>query len=484
MTNQLTLVPRGRRCRRFAAVVAVALALLAASSFEPSPAASPRIGLILNEPEAFEGYTLFNRRRSKAVYLIDNLGRLVHQWNLSTPTVFAKLLENGNLLVSGSDKINEYYDGVREVDPDGNVVWDYVHVGQHHDFVKLPNGNVLLLSEETRTVTEAVAAGANPRITVGDRLRATRVVEVRPTGPADGEIVWEWSAWDHLVQDFDSGKPNYGVVARHPELIDLDFPRRALAGWRDPWDWMHTNAIDYHPDLDQIMLSPRNFGELWIIDHSTTPEESAGHTGGNGGKGGDLLYRWGNPRSYRAGTVEDQQLFGQHNTHWIPDGLPGAGNILIFNNGFEFYPGRNYSSIEEIAPPVDGYGYRMTSGSAYGPDEPVWTYVMETPTDFHAPFISGVQRLPNGNTLICSGTNGTLFEVTPEGRTVWKYVNPVTSKGPLRQGEPIPVVSRVQGPGGVEVDVKKWIPGARIRDNFVFRAHRYARTIQGSKSWT
>ena len=325
MTNQLTLVPRGRRCRRFAAVVAVALALLAASSFEPSPAASPRIGLILNEPEAFEGYTLFNRRRSKAVYLIDNLGRLVHQWNLSTPTVFAKLLENGNLLVSGSDKINQSYNGVREVDPDGNVVWDYVHVGQHHDFVKLPNGNVLLLSEETRTVAEAVAAGANPRITVGDRLRATRVVEVRPIGPADGEIVWEWSAWDHLVQDFDLGKPNYGVVARHPELIDLNFPRSELVGWRSPWDWMHTNAIDYHPDLDQIMLSPRNFGELWIIDHSTTPEESAGHTGGNGGKGGDLLYRWGNPRSYRAGTVEDQQLFGQHNTHWIPDGLPGAG---------------------------------------------------------------------------------------------------------------------------------------------------------------
>ena len=135
------------------------------------------------------------------------------------------------------------------------------------------------------------------------------------------EVVGEWSVWDHLVQDYDPAKANFGVVAEHPEL-------------------------------EQILISARNFSEIWIIDHSTTTEEAAGHSGGNGGKGGDLLYRWGNPQAYRAGTFADQQLFWQHNPHWIPEGLPGAGNILIFNNGYE-YEGRypDYSSVVEITPP-------------------------------------------------------------------------------------------------------------------------------------
>ncbi len=77
------------------------------------------------------------------------------------------------------------------------------------------------------------------------------------------------------------------------------------------------------------MLSPRHYSELWVIDHSTTAEEAAGEKG-------DLLYRWGNPRAYRAGTVSDQQLFWAHNTHWIAPGLPGEGNVLVFNNGDEF----------------------------------------------------------------------------------------------------------------------------------------------------
>ena len=105
-------------------------------------------------------------------------------------------------------------------------------------------------------------------------------------------------------------------------------------------------------------------------------------------------------------------------------GYPGAGNILIFNNG----SGRDYSSIEEIEPPVDGEGnYSSTPGVPFGPDETTWTYVGEVPENFYAMNVSGAHRFPNGNTLICDGPHGTFFEVTMEGDTAWYYINPVTN---------------------------------------------------------
>ena len=107
------------------------------------------------------------------------------------------------------------------------------------------------------------------------------------------------------------------------------------------------NAIDYNPDLDQIALSVRGNSEVWIIDHSTTTAEAAGHSGGKRGKGGDLLYRWGNPLTYRAGTASDQRYFQQHDVEWVRPGYPGAGNLTCYNNGL----GRgNYSTVDEFTP--------------------------------------------------------------------------------------------------------------------------------------
>ncbi len=204
-------------------------------------------------------------------------------------------------------------------------------------------------------------------------------------------------------------------MADHPELINLNYAMNGGA------DWNHTNSIDYNTELDQIILSVYNFNEIWIIDHSTSTAEASEHTGGNSGKGGDLLYRWGNPLAYGGGTASDQKLFVQHDAEWIEPEMPGSGNILIFNNGGGRSDG-NYSSIEEIVPPVDNNGnYSLSSSSAFEPTESLWTYTAEEPTDFYAQNISGQQRLPNGNTLICDGPNGYFFEVSSTGKTVWDY---------------------------------------------------------------
>ena len=383
-------------------------------------------GLLLNEPGAAIGYTLFTLwgEGNRKIYLIDPLGRTAHTWRLDETQpgdgiLHAKLLDNGNLLLMAGPML--------EIDPRGNIVWQYAAARVHHDFLKMPNGNVLLLCVARKSREQAIAAGANPAFVPENGLNYDYLLEVRPTSPNNGEIVWQWSPWEHLVQDFDPTKPNYGAIADHPELIDLNFLLETLSLHRQhaPSDWLHANAIDYNHALDQVMLSPRHYSELWIIDHSPTTQEARGHSGGNSNMGGDLLYRWGNPRAYQHGDASDQRLFWQHTTHWIPPGLPGAGNILAFSNGKEFHGNeRGYSSVDEIAPPVDGYRYRRADNAPYPPDKPAWTYAAEPPTDFYAPFTSGAQRLPNGSALIADGPAGTIFQATHDGKIVWKYIVP------------------------------------------------------------
>ena len=437
---------------------------------EPTPTPTPLptvrtpVGLVVNEPEASEGYTLIEEERL-LTRLIDKNGQLVHTWNLES-ALNPKFLENGNLLAGAGYT-------VFEADPDGNIVWEYTHPDRlHHDLLPMPNGNILLLARKRIAIAEAITAGANTDY-IGTYYNAfinDYIAELQPyrsggRGEQGGKIVWEWHMWDHIIQDFDPDQPNYGVVSEHPELIDINFTLPGMVKQeRRHIVWTHTNAIDYNPELDQIMLSVRHFSELWIIDHSTTTAQAAGHSGGNAGRGGDLLYRWGNPRAYGVGDQSDQQLFWQHQPHWIPEGLPGAGNILVFNNGFEFDGyARGYSSIVELAPPVDGYNYRRSPGRAYGPAAPEWTYTAATPTDFYAPVRSGVQRLPNGNTLICVANKGTVLEVTPDGKTVWKYINPVLQDGRiLDHGDPMPY----RTPWTNAPAVQQWA-------NWLYRAHRY-----------
>jgi hypothetical protein len=430
-----------------------------------------KLGLHLNAAKACQGYTLLAPANSTATYLIDMEGRVVRTWQSDCkPGHSAYLLPNGNLLRAGA-LVNppfHVFGGaggrIQELSWDGEVLWDFTYADDsrlgHHDICPLPNGNVLLLVWEQKTREEAVAAGRRPETVNKAGLVADSVVEIKPTGKTTGQVVWEWHAWDHLVQELDRTRDRYDDVGKHPQRIDVNFGESTIAAMvarpeelkklqaigyvgstnRKPSpisaDWLHLNAVAYNAELDQIMLSVHQFSEIWVIDHSTTTKEAAGETGGKSGKGGGLLYRWGNPRAYRAGTVKDQKLFSQHNAHWIPRGLPGAGHIIVFNNGMR-RTGGAYSSVDEIVPPVDSKGqYEHSAGKAYGPGAPAWSYSAPKRTDFYSSFISGAHRLPNGNTFICSGANGTLFEVTAEKEIVWKYLNPVL-------GIPMPGMSLV-----------------------------------------
>jgi hypothetical protein len=187
-------------------------------------------------------------------------------------------------------------------------------------------------------------------------------------------------------------------------------------------DVFHTNAVRYNPGLDQIILSVPTFNEVWVIDHSTTEQEAAGSTGGRSGRGGDLLYRWGNPQVYGRGTPDDRLLGFQHDARWVPQGRPGAGHMMAFSTTT---PGPNgdYTKVYEFVPPVDAEGrYAVPDSGPFGPAGPVWTY--SKPDSFDATHLSGAERMENGNTLISSGPQGRLFEVTSAGEIVWEYWSP------------------------------------------------------------
>ena len=364
----------------------------------------------------FDGYTLFGPNGGTKTYLLDMNGSVVHTWNHSNSGGYSVyLLENGNLLRPATVSRTTLQGGassgwVQEINRQGNVIWQYAYNGStylmHHDIEPMPNGNALLIAWEVKTAAEASVAGRS----TSAEIWPDHLVEVQPTGTYTGEIVWEWHVWDHLIQDYNSSKANYGIVADHPELFDINMGRRSTGK-----DWLHINAVSYNPALDQIVISSHNQNEIYVIDHSITTEEAAGHTGGNSGKGGDILYRWGNPSNYDA--PGNQYFDVVHCSSWIPSGYPGAGNILAFNNGSN----QRYSVVAEITLPIDDEGnYSLTPGEAYDPDQPTWTF-SKGPT-FYSNHLGGNQRLPNGNTIVVESTEGNIYEVTESGDIVWEYL--------------------------------------------------------------
>lgn len=358
-------------------------------------------------------YTLYSIQNSTSAVLLDTNGTNYHSWSFgsSARTGYSSyLLPGGTILRTVAKQGNSFQGGgmcgqVQKVDWDGNITWNYIcsttTYCSHHDIHPMPNGNVLLIVYELKSSSEVTQAGCK----WAHSMWPDMILEVQPTGSATGEVVWEWHAWDHLVQDYDASKDNYGVVADHPELLDINYNNS-----QQTKDWLHVNGIDYNEQLDQVVISSHFLNELYVIDHSTTTEEAAGHSGGNSGKGGDILYRWGNPAAYDASGSTIFHVV--HDAHWIPPGHHRAGQLVGFNNNGV---SATKSSVDIINPPYDGFNYEYTPGSAYAPSTYNWRHACNGHTNNEG----GCHNLPNGNILVCITQAGFIYEVDSNNTLLW-----------------------------------------------------------------
>jgi hypothetical protein len=344
-------------------------------------------GTTLYEPSrCANGYTVLF---GNPVRLVDMNGRAVREWSMedsihSHGCDRAHLLRNGHMLVSRGGMTST--DGmIDEYDWDGDLVWRYIpegkvphtmHLGPHHDVWRKENGNTLLICRQ------AVPPGHLKEVREptwqNQTIYGDTIFEVNPAG----ELVWEWHSHGHLDLN-------------HYRLL-------ASPGWfagphnSTVCDWTHINTVRELPANrwfeagderfrpGNVMISPRQLDTVYIIDRDTK----------------ELVWEYSG--DYFGG------LSGQHEPHMIPEGLPGAGNVLIFDNGASPWRDLGHAGMSyvlEINP--------MTK-------ELVWVY--DKGLTFHAAYTSSAQRLENGNTLICESAGGRVFEVTPESRTVWEHV--------------------------------------------------------------
>ena len=395
---------------------------------------------LLQSNSAEDGYELFAPIKADTTYLIDKCGRRIHQWaSPNNPGMSVYLLADGSLLRSANVP-NQFFRGngaqggaIEKYDWNNNLTWSYTISSdtqtQNHDIYPLSNGNILVVIWEAMDSAAAIAAGKNPALLL-NVLYSAKIVELQPVGSNQANIVWQWRLWDHLIQDFDASKANYGIVADHPELVNLNYTDTPRA----EKDWIHPNAVTYNPALDQIILSAHNLSEIWILDHSTTTAQASTHSGGTHTHGGDLLYRWGNPQAYGRGTSSDEVFFTQHNPTWIPAGYPYAGSIIIYNNGLK-RPGGNASSVDIFTPPVDVNGnYPITTGQPFGPTSLAWTYEATPANSFFSTVMGSAQMLTDGNIIVCEATAGNFFEIDSHKNVLWRYVNPVDADTIVSQG--------------------------------------------------
>jgi hypothetical protein len=358
-------------------------------------------------------YTFYSTQNGTTAVIIDTNNTVCHTWSFSSSakTGYTSYLLEGGVVIRSVTQSNSVFGGggitgrFQKVDWNNTVLWNYIYSTTtycaHHDFCPMPNGNILVIAYELKSASQAIQAGSKYSHT----MWPDKIVEIQPSGSSGGNIVWEWHVWDHLVQDWDATKLNYGVVADHPELINLNYMNTAQTS-----DWMHCNGIDYNPQLDQIVFSSHNLNELYVIDHSTTTAQAASHSGGNSGRGGDILYRWGNPIAYNhSGTTIFHVV---HDAHWIPKGYPNAFSIVAFNNnGIS----NSQSCVDRITPPYSHFEYSKADGRQFLP----LTYNWRHACSGHTSDMGTSQQLPNGNSLVTITQSGYIYEINPAGTTIW-----------------------------------------------------------------
>ena len=392
----------------------------------------------------YDGFTVVPPFFDTNTYLINMEGKLVHTWPSKYCPMSAYLEPDGTLTRMG--RVNDpviRYGGItgiiEQIDWDGNVIWSYEHNSEEkgvlsHNVCTMPNGNILAKVEKLVSAEEAYARGRIPGTLlpevidgkVHDGISNFIVIEI---DKKSREIVWSWEALDHV------GPNNY-------HTLDLNITEGSPYSYRTTGCWLNFNAMEYNPERDEFMTTIRNFGEIIIVSR----------------KSGKIVWRWGNPANYGAGrrpgfaSDGDQKLFGPHNPTFLPN-----GNILVHDNGW-LRPTGNRSRVLEIS---------RTTG------EIVWSFEAKRATNFYSPLQSGAQRLPNGNTLVCSCAGGQIFEVTggSDPRVIWEFTSPW-----IMGGKTTPFL--VDEHSVINPACGSHFPELHLQ-NFVHRAYRYGKDFSG-----
>lgn len=411
--------------------------LLLFLSFLPFTLSAQTVGTVLLTEEALEKITLVNPVNGNSCYAIDNCGFIVKEWNSNyRPGLSSHLDARGNLYRAGRINSNVFKAGglggiLEKYSWDGELLWQYqlandsLHL--HHDFKLLENGHILLIAWELVPAEELQLTGRQD-INSDVPFYSERIIEIDPDQAF--EQVWSWRALDHIVQEADPGKPDYALVSENPQRLDINMNRQQGLNYLD---WLHVNAIDIHPDYDLLLLSCNAIDELIVIDHSTNTTEANGHAGGEYGKGGDILYRIGNPGNYDPRDNVLQRFFAQHDARWIKR-ADGTLSFSVFNNGRRA-GNINFSSVDHY---ILGFSAENLKSNIYELmpelEEPAWSYNGDASEGLYSKRMSSA-RFVEGHWIICSSDEGRFIELDENGRVVWNYVNPVGPNQVFAQGE-------------------------------------------------
>jgi len=349
---------------------------------------------------------------STTSYLLNKQGNKIYTWNFeSTSGNDIELLSDGSIIGLFKDPNSTIDFGgfggtAKIIDNNNNTTWEYTVSSDnsiaHHDVEMLPNGNVLMIIWERVNMDIANDNGVD----FENDVFAEKIIEVNTSS---NTVVWEWNSWDHIVQDKFENLSNYGDINENPEKININYTIDNPPGgsFFINGDIMHANGLDYDEANDVIYLSVNYYDEVWVIDHSTTTSEAQSSTGGNYNKGGDLIYRFGNPNTYNS--LGNKIFDRNHFPNLLENGVEGEGNILVYVNGNS----TGQSIVYELKMPTS---FSLLPNNDNEP-QIIWSFTDE---NLFANKLCGAIRLSNGNTLITESDYG-FWEVTNDGEIVWKY---------------------------------------------------------------
>ena len=408
--------------RKIAILSVMLLIVAGAAAVWAYPTVFPHGTTIYKPDKAYSGYTIFSVDNFGA-FLINMHGKVVRQWkNVGTVDHPAKLLPGGHVMGSTGNKGRlvglKNSSDLAIADWDDNIIWRFANAGMHHDFQREGNPVGYYVPGLEPHVSKGKTLILSNKIVKNKKISNKQLLDdIIYIVDEEGKIIWEWLASDHIDEMGFSIEarntmyryPNY-VMSRTPGKVGGDWIHLNTASWLGPNKWYDQGDERFHPD--NIIYDGRQTNTTGIIDHRT----------------GEIVWHMGPDFESTKELRAIGCTVGLHHAHMIPKGLPGEGNLLMFDNGgFGGFGAptptspyginnarREYSRVLEIDP------VKMTI---------VWEYTANTGGyrdlfKFFSDYVSSAQRLPNGNTLIDEGAVGRLFEVTPEGETVWEYINP------------------------------------------------------------